>query len=92
MDDLKQQFKKCFAPLSFFIELAKGRELSGYDVVKHLRAFDIKISHGTVYSQIHRMEQEGLNQVIYHDVGVDSDNVSNLIETLTNDDDLSVLA
>jgi DNA-binding PadR family transcriptional regulator len=59
MDDLQQQFKKCFAPLSFLIELANDRQLSGYDVIKHLRAFGIKISHGTVYSQIHRLEHEG---------------------------------
>jgi DNA-binding PadR family transcriptional regulator len=60
MEAMKKNFSRCLAPICFLIELYRGNQLSGYDVVKLLRSYDLKISHGTVYSQLHNMKRDGL--------------------------------
>jgi PadR family transcriptional regulator PadR len=70
MEELKTMFIKCFAPLSFLIELSRGRKLSGYDVVKHMKGFGLEVSPGTVYPQIRRLEREGLVEASHADDSV----------------------
>lgn len=51
---------KSFAYLSIIIELSKGRELTGYDVVAHVREFGLEVSPGTVYHQLEMLEKAGI--------------------------------
>ena len=46
--------------MSIIIELSKGKELSGYDILLHVRKFSIEISAGTVYHQLRLLEKAGL--------------------------------
>ena len=51
---------KCFSYISFLIELSKGKKLSGYDVIVHVKKFGGEVSPGTVYHQINRFKKIGL--------------------------------
>jgi DNA-binding PadR family transcriptional regulator len=42
------------------IELSKGQELSGYDILTHLNAFGLRVSPSTVYYQLKRLSKEGI--------------------------------
>lgn len=53
---------KCFAYLSVILELSKGREITGYDILDHVSSFGLAVSAGTVYHQLHMLEKAGLIQ------------------------------
>ena len=50
----------CFAYLSALIELSKGRKLTGYEIIAHLRTFGLEISPGTVYNQLAALSRDGI--------------------------------
>ena len=60
MDKLHKNTLKCLAYLSAIIELSKGKKLTGYDVIVHLRTFGFEASPGTVYHQLGRLSQGGV--------------------------------
>jgi len=60
MSEILKYIAKCFSYMSIIIELSKGSELSGYDVLLHVRKFDIEVSAGTVYHQLRLLEKAGL--------------------------------
>ena len=57
---LQKDLLKCFSYISFLIELSKGRKLSGYDIIVHVKKFGGEVSPGTVYHQVHRLERNGI--------------------------------
>ena len=69
MKQIQENIKKCFAYLSFLLELSKGNQLSGYDVLVHVKRFGMKVSPGTVYNQIKRLEEEGIVKGAKHVTG-----------------------
>lgn len=60
MSEIYQNVVKCFAYLSMIIELSKGREITGYDVLVHVRKFGFEVSAGTVYHHLAMLEKDGL--------------------------------
>jgi len=60
MTEILKHIAKCFSYMSIIIELSKGKELSGYDILLHVRKFSIEISAGTVYHQLRLLEKAGL--------------------------------
>lgn len=60
MSELYSNVVKCFAYLSTIIELSKGKEITGYDIVAHVSNFGIAVSAGTVYHQLHLLEKTGI--------------------------------
>ena len=60
MLDIQKDMVKCFSYMSFLIELTKGNQMSGYDVMTHVKKFGREVSPGTVYHQIKRFKKNGL--------------------------------
>lgn len=60
MVNLYLHILKCFSFMILIIELAKGRAITGYDIMVAIRKFGFKASPGTVYNQIELLESEGL--------------------------------
>jgi DNA-binding PadR family transcriptional regulator len=52
--------EKCFSFISVIIELSKGKKISGYDIVRHLRKFEFNISPGTTYHQLEMLSRDGI--------------------------------
>jgi len=48
-----------FAWLSILIELSKGKEITGYDILDHVSTFGFTVSSGTVYHQLEILEKAG---------------------------------
>jgi len=48
-----------FAYLSIIIELSKGKEVTGYDILDHVTNFGFAVSSGTVYHQLAMLEKAG---------------------------------
>ncbi len=57
MHKIYKDVTKCFAYMSLLIELSKNRAMSGYDIMVHLKTFGLKVSPGTIYYQIQRLEK-----------------------------------
>lgn len=60
MSELHEHVAKCFSWVSIFIELSKGREITGYDILVHLENFGFKVSPGTIYTQLRILEKAGI--------------------------------
>ena len=58
---------KCFTFISTLIEFAKGKALTGYDMLVHLRTFGFEVSPGTVYHQFSVLAKDGLIVGTRHD-------------------------
>jgi len=52
--------EKCFSFISMLIELSKGKKLTGYDMVVHLREFGFDVSPGTTYHQLDMLSKNGI--------------------------------
>ncbi len=50
---------KSVSYVSMIVELSKGRKLTGYDILEHLKSFGVEVSPGTVYYQLGMLEKEG---------------------------------
>ena len=59
MLDIQKDMVKCFSYMSFLIELSKGNQMSGYDVMMLVKKFGGEVSPGTVYHQIERFKKNG---------------------------------
>ncbi len=59
MLDIQKDMVKCFSYMSFLIELSKGNQMSGYDVMLLVKKFGGEVSPGTVYHQIERFKKNG---------------------------------
>ena len=57
MSEIYSNVVKCFAYLSIIIELSKGKEITGYDIVAHVSNFGLTVSAGTVYHQLCLLEK-----------------------------------
>ena len=57
MLDIQKDMIKCFSYMSLLIELAKGKQMSGYDFIVHVKKFGGEVSPGTVYHQIKRFKK-----------------------------------
>ena len=51
---------KVFAYLSALIELSKGKKLTGYEIMAHVRSFGLEVSAGTVYNQLVTLSRNGV--------------------------------
>ena len=51
-----------FSWLNIFIELSKGRKMTGYDILGNVNKFGLSVSGGTVYRQLGILEDAGLIQ------------------------------
>ncbi|MGD8543624.1 MAG: PadR family transcriptional regulator [Candidatus Bathyarchaeota archaeon] len=60
MSEIVKHITKCFSYMSIIIELPKGKGLSGYDILLHVRKFGFEVSAGTVYHQLRLLEKAGL--------------------------------
>ena len=60
MSEVYSNVVKCFAYLSMIIELSKGKEITGYDIVAHVSNFGLAVSAGTVYHQLRLLEKAGI--------------------------------
>ena len=60
MSEIYDHVVSTFAYLSLVVELSKGKELTGYDIVVHVRKFGLEVSPGTVYHQLDMLENEGI--------------------------------
>jgi len=60
MSEIYGNVVKCFAYLSVILELSKGREITGYDILDHVSSFGLAVSAGTVYHQLRMLEKAGL--------------------------------
>lgn len=59
MSEIYKHAVKCFAYVVLLVELSKGRQLTGYDVMIYLRKFGVEVSPGTVYNQLARLKRDG---------------------------------
>jgi len=62
MSEIYGNVVKCFAYLSIILELSKGREITGYDILDHVSGFGLAVSAGTVYHQLRMLKKAGLVQ------------------------------
>ena len=60
MSEIYGNAVKTFAYISLIIELSKGRKMTGYDVLVHLKRFGLEVSPGTVYYQLEKLEKAGI--------------------------------
>ena len=60
MSEIYENVVKSFAYLSLIIELSKGRKITGYDVLIHVKEFGLEVSPGTVYHQLDMLEKAGI--------------------------------
>lgn len=60
MSELYENIIKCFAYLSIILELSKGRRITGYDILIHVKSFGLEVSPGTVYHQLAMLENAGI--------------------------------
>jgi len=60
MSEIYGNVVKCFAYLSVILELSKGREITGYDILDHVSSFGLAVSAGTVYHQLGMLKKVGL--------------------------------
>lgn len=60
MPELHNNVVKCFAYLSTLIELSKGRKVTGYDILIHLKNHGLEVSPGTIYHQLATLEKAGI--------------------------------
>lgn len=58
--DIDMILLSSFSWLSILIELSKGKEMSGYDIMDHANNFGFPVSSGTVYHQLEMLEKAGL--------------------------------
>jgi len=59
MRKIYENLVSSFAWLSILIELSKGKEISGYDILDHVSKFGFTVSSGTVYHQLEMLEKAG---------------------------------
>jgi DNA-binding PadR family transcriptional regulator len=63
MSVITNNIVKCFAFLTILIELANGKKMTGYQIMKHLqREFARDVSPGTLYHQLDMLASEGIIQ------------------------------
>lgn len=60
MSEIYRNVVKSFAYLNILIKLSKGKKLTGYDIIVHLRNFGLKISAGTIYHQLGMLSRQGI--------------------------------
>ena len=60
MSVIYENVVKSFAYLSLIIELSKGRKITGYDVLVHVKSFELEVSPGTVYHHLEMLEKAGI--------------------------------
>ena len=60
MSEIYENVVKSFAYLSLIIELSKGRKITGYDVLVHVKGFEMEVSPGTVYHHLSMLEKAGI--------------------------------
>lgn len=60
MSEIHDYLLKCLAYISLLIETSKGRVITGYDIMVHMKEFGLKVSPGTVYNQIDMLEKDGI--------------------------------
>ena len=60
MSEIYNNVVKSFAWLSIVIELSKGRKITGYDILVHVKRFGLEVSPGTVYYQLDILEKVGI--------------------------------
>lgn len=60
MSEIYENVVKSFAYLNIIIELSKGREITGYDILAHVKNFGLEVSPGTVYHQLEMLENAGI--------------------------------
>ena len=60
MLEVHKNVVKSFAYLAILIELSKGKKLSGYDIVVHVRKFGLEAHPGTVYHQLGMLSRRGV--------------------------------
>ena len=60
--EIERRFINSFLDILILLTLySQGRELGGYDIIKHLQAdYGFLVSPGTVYSCLYYMERDGL--------------------------------
>lgn len=60
MSQIYSNVVKSFAYLTIIIELSKGKKITGYDIIAHVNNFELTVSAGTVYHQLHSLEKTGI--------------------------------
>lgn len=60
MSEIYNNVVKSFAYLSIVLELSKGKEITGYDILVHVKKFGLEVSPGTVYHQLDMLENAGI--------------------------------
>jgi len=63
MSMIARNVVKCFAYLNILIELSKGKKLTGYEILVHLKNFGFEISPGTLYHQLRMLSRDGIIRV-----------------------------
>lgn len=59
MRKIHENVVSSFAYLCTIIELSKGKEVTGYDIMAHVSNFGFAVSSGTVYHQLEMLENVG---------------------------------
>ena len=60
MSEIYTNIVKSFAYLSILIQLSKGKKITGYDILVHVRKFGLEVSPGTVYHQLGMLSRGGI--------------------------------
>ena len=60
MAEIYNNVVKSFAFLSIVLEVSKGKEVTGYDILVHVKKFGLEVSAGTVYHQLNMLEKAGI--------------------------------
>lgn len=60
MSEIYENVVKSFSYLNIIIELSKGREMTGYDIMVHVKKFGLKANSGTIYHQLDMLEKAGI--------------------------------
>jgi len=60
MSEIFRNVVKCFAYLNIILELSKGKKLTGYEILVHLKKFGFEVSPGTIYHQLKMLSRDGI--------------------------------
>jgi DNA-binding PadR family transcriptional regulator len=60
MSEIANNIGKSFSFLTILIELSKGKKMTGYEIMVHIKSFGLETHAGTVYHQLGMLSELGI--------------------------------
>jgi len=60
MSEIVANILKSFSFLTILIELSKGKKMTGYEIMVHIKSFGLETHAGTVYHQLGMLSEWGI--------------------------------